>query len=160
MTDRQDKYPALHRGHAGKSADSRARSLAGLKRGNVVHGAKSATLTAPIAKRERRRLRQQFPSAAKTSEGAELVRASASRLALIERYLGHVSDEKAGPESVAAAARETRLLLAQHERAVKRLAELDRQAGTVSSSATLEAIQAEYSTRSRGVGDESGGGER
>jgi hypothetical protein len=154
VPDRQLEHPQLHRGHAGKSPESRARSLAGLRRGNVVHGATTKAIMRPIEARERRRLRRMFPDASSTPLGAETVRTCAARQALIGRWLGQVQDGNAGRKTDAAAANAARLLVAQ-ERGLAKLAALDRQTGTVTPNA-LESIRREYAARGNARVNEQG----
>lgn len=133
---RQDRHPNLLRGSATPE------QMRGLKRGHTTHGAHVKALTAPAEARERRKLRRGFPNAAKTPAGRALIDAMAGRAAVLGRYLGPDASGKPGRLSDAAATHAGRLLDAQ-ERAIGRLAKLDREAGQVNPGDALAAIMAE-----------------
>lgn len=127
----------LHRGHDGKSPESRARSLAGLTAGNQRHGAYNRKVTAPAAARERRRLRSRYPAASKTTEGTDLITSMGLRQSVIARYVTFL-DANPGRRPDGHAAREIRLLLGSQERALKRLAAIEREANVETPGAALE----------------------
>jgi hypothetical protein len=149
MTAKRDPVANLHRGHAAKSPESRARSLAGLTAGNLRHGANSASATAPAAARERRRLRKRHPAAAQTTEGQDLIMVMGLRSSVIGRYVTFL-DANPGRRPDGHAARELRLSLAAQERALRRLAELERQATTEDPGAALRAVMSEYANAELG----------
>lgn len=139
MTMPAKRNPAanLHRGHASKSPESRARSLAALRPGgNMRHGANARKVMGPASARERRRLRSRYPAAAKTTEGSDLITSMGLRASVIGRYWAFL-DANPGRRPDGHAARETRLLLAAQERALKRLAAIDVDATTVDPSQAL-----------------------
>jgi hypothetical protein len=105
----------------------------------VQHGAYSAARRAPLEAQHRDRLRAEFPQAPD-----DLINAAARRCAMLDLFSAWVADNGPvrGRGDVAPAARETRLLLLDHERAFTALGELDR-AGRGAGHQTLADIEAE-----------------
>jgi len=108
--------------------EAAARSRANLRRGNLQHGTYSEARRAPLEAEHREQLRAAYPDA---PDG--LINAAATRAAMISLLSAWNEDvgvihAKGGTAEVSAAARELRLLLAQHEVAIVRLEEAQRTA--------------------------------
>ena len=85
-------------------------------------------------------------------EGADLITSMGLRSSVIGRYTAFL-DEHPGRRPDAPAARELRLSLAAQERALRRLADIERQATVVNPGAALAAIHAEYAERDNQADD-------
>lgn len=136
--------------------DAAARSRANLRRGRESHGAYQAKLREPIEAQHQVRLRAEFPNAAATPGGDDLVNSAARRLAMLDLFSAWIQD--AGPifgrsgraeALVSAPAREARVLLDGHERAIERLMALERVHKATAGVPTLEQIRAEYAAGTR-----------
>ena len=133
--ERQPGHPNLVRGFAGGEIGERQKRH--LRQGNRTHGAYARAMTRPLEDEHRERLRAEFPGAAATPGGDDLINAASCRLAMLERFVGFVEDagplrSAAGRAEVQPAAREARVLLDAHERAITALAALDREQGASS----------------------------
>jgi hypothetical protein len=145
MTDeRQPGHPTLLRGLS-TDEDARQRQLANLRQGGATHMAYVEAVRAPLEAQHRDRLQGTFPGASATPAGDDLINASAKRLALLDRFSAFLDDKgpitaRKGKADVEPAARELRLLLDAHERAVVQLAELEREHGAGGRTAAMEAL--------------------
>jgi hypothetical protein len=136
----------LRIGHEGKSPEARARSEANLRPdAGRKHHAYVDSVRAPLEAEHRTRLQATFPAACATPEGDDLVNASAKRCALVDRFSAFLEDRgpivaRKGQAQVEPAARELRLLLDAHERAVVQLAALEREHGAGGRDAAMTAL--------------------
>jgi hypothetical protein len=133
--ERQPGHPNLVRGFAGGEIGERQKRH--LRQGNRTHGAYARAMTRPLEDEHRERLRAEFPGAAATPGGDDLINTASCRLAMLERFVGFVEDagplrSAAGRAEVQPAAREARVLLDAHERAISALAALEREQGASS----------------------------
>jgi hypothetical protein len=136
-----------------KTPEGRERSNQNLRPGRTRHGAYSEAMTRPLEDEHRAQKREQYPSAAATPVGNDLINGIAERRALEDRFAAFLADVgpihlHRGRAEVQAAARELRLLIDADERAILQLAEIDRQAGGGAGVPSLEQIRDEYA---RGV---------
>jgi len=145
--DRPSRQRGLLRGQPERPGGGRERSLANLQRGRTTHGAFNAAMVAPLEEEHQQRLRAEFPGAAQTPGGDDLINSCARRLAMLDRYSAFVSDSgplraHGGRAEVQPAAREARVLLDAHERSIERLMALEREHGGAGGQ-TLAQVEAE-----------------
>jgi hypothetical protein len=141
--DRQPGYPNLHRGpHPDPEVEERRKR--GLRRGNRKHGvyAYADAMRLDLEGEHREQLRGRYPGAAATALGNDLIVNMACRRAQRDLYAAFVADSGPvhlrGRAEVQAPARELLRCLADDERAVVQLAEIEREAGRGAGEAELE----------------------
>jgi hypothetical protein len=101
----------------------------------VTHGAYSEARRAPLEDLHRERLRAEFPNALASPGGDDLVNLAARRLAAADLLSAWIDDAgpifaRGGAAEVSAPAKELRVLMDGHERAILALRELEVEATT------------------------------